>query len=111
MNFLELKKEIRKLYGGVLALESVISHKARKRVEFIFRVLVVFGLAFSMVLYISETVLGSDVTSLAPKIIGMTCFILVIWIVFFCLEAFYYSYFYLELPDDRFYIDLDLAKS
>ncbi len=110
ISFLELKKEINKLYAGVFALENTISHKSRKNLELILRIVMIFGFALSLVISTFDFVSSEAIISLfSPKIFGISAIVFVLWSLFFLFESFYYSYYYLSATKDSFYIDFDLA--
>lgn len=110
MTFQEIKKEIKKLYAGVFALESVFRHRNRKHLEFVLRILAIFSIGVSSVLYLSEVVLsGVDFTAFGPKVFGTTSILFTLWAVVYLFECYYYSYYFQNISKDRFYVDFDLA--
>lgn len=112
MNLDNLKIEIKKIYGPVLGLENYISHIWRRKLEIGFLTIGVIGLTFYFSIYLLEYLnTGVDFLHLESLILGFTGLAFTIWIKFFLLESFYFSYYFKEVPSSNFYIDFELAST
>ncbi len=111
MKFDELQKIGNDLYNPIFALEDFFPHKFRRFLEVSFRIIFVFMLAVSSVLYGYQSFLHrNDFDAFLPMIFGVTLLLFAIWIILFMLECFYYSYYgLLENPESNIFIDFELA--
>lgn len=110
MNLDQLKKESNSLYYPVLFLEKSISHKWRRRLLIGFGMFVVLGFLFSAVFYFFRVSnVNFPFPFYYPLVAGLTGIFFLLWLKFFLLEAFYYSYYFKEFPKKTFYLDFDLA--
>lgn len=110
MNFNDIQKVADGLYYPVSLLEDVISHKARKKVRAWLKGITILLFLISTLLYLAgrfSSVYGPF--SLASKVYGIFYLSLFVWILFFILEAFYYSYYYNQQSSGGVFIDFDLA--
>lgn len=112
MNFIELQKTIDALYYPVFLLEDTFPHVIRKKTERIFKFLSLVLFFISLILYAMDTFeIGTGLISavIATKIYGLFDMVLLVWIIIFCLEAFYYSNCHRVPSADTTYIDFETA--
>lgn len=112
MNLLEITKEAKSLYHPVFLLEDYISHLWRRKLELGFLILFIIGLVFSLTTYIFVFFeIELPYISHHSIVRGVTGLFFLLWIKFFLLEAFYYSYYFSKTSKNKFFIDFDLAKA
>ncbi len=112
MNLDNLKIEIKKLYGPVLGLENYISHVWRRKFELSFLIIWIIGLTFYFSIYLLNYLkTGVDLLHFESLILGFTGLAFVVWIKFFLLESFYFSYYFKDVNSSDFYIDFELASA
>ncbi len=112
MNLDNLKTEIRNLYGPVLGLEKIISHMWRRKLELGFLIIWIIGFVFYLSLYLLEYLgVGVFLEQHKGLLLGLTGLSFVVWMKYYLLEAFYYSYYFKDVPPSKLYIDFELANA
>ncbi len=116
MNFIEIQKNARSLYYPVFLLEDTFSHTRRKNVRFWVGILSLVLFVVSVALSGVRSVFGGY-GLLGNEVFSSTVIFFCIWIFIGLLEAFYYSYFYIEYSENSkkksleevVFIDFDVA--
>lgn len=110
MNLVELQNRLKEIYAPVFYLEQFMSHLWRKKLSILFLSLWIIGLlgAMSLSLLKSSSV-GIGLYAYIPKLLGFSGIAFVVWLKFFLLEAFYFSYRFKDRKEGELYIDFDLA--
>src|ERR1700690_3276947 len=99
MNFSDLQKTANNLYYPAFLLESWMPHATRKKIASLLTLAALFFFLISVMLFVGEKLFASSLPiplAFIPKVYGIFDLVLFFWIIFFCLEAFYYSYYYAE---------------
>jgi ATP-dependent Clp protease ATP-binding subunit ClpC len=110
MNLVELQNRLKEIYTPVFYLEQFISHLWRKKLSILFLSLWIIGLlgALSLSLLKSSSV-GVSLYAYVPKLLGFSGIAFVVWLKFFLLEAFYFSYRFMDRREGELSVDFDLA--
>lgn len=110
MNLVELQNRLKEIYAPVFYLEQFISHLWRKKLSILFLSLWIIGLlgALSLSLLKSSSV-GVSLYAYIPKLLGFSGIAFVVWLKFFLLEAFYFSYRFMDRREGELSVDFDLA--
>jgi ATP-dependent Clp protease ATP-binding subunit ClpC len=110
MNLVELQNRLKEIYTPVFYLEQFISHLWRKKLSILFLSLWIIGLlgALSLSLLKSSSV-GVSLYAYVPKLLGFSGIAFVVWLKFFLLEAFYFSYRFKDIREGELSVDFDLA--
>jgi ATP-dependent Clp protease ATP-binding subunit ClpC len=112
MDFTDLQRTARALYGPALALERIFPHRIRRKMEEAFRLLAAFGAALSAVAYASGRFVQVPAGLPVHQIFGASSLVLAAWLLLFMLECFYYSHLYLEKSEaGGSFISFDTAET